>query len=214
MPFTNSIHNEELLTPSAEFIEAKSLISAGRGWKKWPKLISKSAYERVCTDARNCLETIGVREKAIGHFLHETIDHYLEYGTLKPKYMQFMYELGLFVIFKRMIDEAISRRVKAIKAAALRKARKESEKLNSEVANAPEESLKSEKTGTTEHEPETSANTQPTISATSMSESPEALTGCSRDCLPPKAGRFLSRSVMQHFGGNVCYNDVNNFTPE
>lgn len=130
MPLNQKIRNLRDLIPSPEFTEAYELISSKKGWKKWPKVVSKGVYEHLWLDARNCIGAFGFEERRVNEFMSETIDYYLENGTLKPGYEQYVWELGLFAILKRRIDEAVSRRVRAIRAAALRRERRETAKAS------------------------------------------------------------------------------------
>ncbi len=126
-PFEEMVFTDDNVTPSAEFIEAKSLISSGKGWKKWPKIISKPVYEKIRDAVRICIDGFHLPDTktAFDKFMLYVIDYYLEHGTLRPGYGQRLWELGLFAIFKRRIDEAIARRVRCIRAAALRRERRE-----------------------------------------------------------------------------------------
>ncbi len=126
LPFEGTIYNEANLTPTSDFLEAYTLISSGKTWKKWSKIISQKAYRRLEEDARASIESFGLEnpEKALKDFMTGTIDFYLEHGTLKPGYMQYFWELALFAMFRTDIDTAINRRVKAIRSAKLRRQRK------------------------------------------------------------------------------------------
>ncbi len=130
VPFDDVVFNDEPLFPPAEYVEAYAVISTSRGWKKWPKVISKKVYDRICEDARLCINEFRVKdpEKAYDEFITLTIDYYIDHGTLREGYRQYLWELGLFAIFKRRIDEAIARRARAIRQAALRRQRKLEEK--------------------------------------------------------------------------------------
>lgn len=129
MPFNTTICNAGPATPSAEFLEAYSVISSAKGWKKWPRIISRSVYDRIREDVCNCILAFGLDEAVAEAYMHNIIDFYLENGVLEPGRSLAKWELGIFTIFKRVIDSAISRRVKAIKAAAVRKARNKAAKV-------------------------------------------------------------------------------------
>ncbi len=122
-PFTGYTYTDSDLKPTPEFSEAFSLISSSKGWKRWPKIISKKVYERIHDEAWQCITTFAVPtpQWRFKDFMRDLIDYYLAHGTLKPDNQYYFWELGLFAIFKRRIDEAIRRRVRAIRAAAVRR---------------------------------------------------------------------------------------------
>ncbi len=129
-PFTGYIYTESDLKPTAEFTEALAIISTTKGWKKWSKVISKKVYDRIHDDAWQCIATFGIAnpEKTFNDFMRDLVEYYLDHGTLKPDTQYYHWEMGLFAMFKRRIDEAIVRRVRAIRAAQIRRQRKGEEK--------------------------------------------------------------------------------------
>lgn len=137
MPFNNTIINSENLVAPEWFVNAKAVISTGKGWKKWQKTVSRSVYERILDDIRNFGEKTGVEERLINRFIIKTLDYYIDNGSLQPCKCQYNWELGLFALFKRRIDEAIRRRVRAIEAAARRRERIDA--LKESQAQTPED---------------------------------------------------------------------------
>lgn len=125
MPFNNTSVNPDDLVAPEWFINAKALISSRKGWKKWPKVVTRPVYERICEDLRLFAEKVGVEERMITRFKTKTLDYYIEHGTLMPCRFQYNVELGLLALFKRRIDESILRRVRAIRAASLHRERKD-----------------------------------------------------------------------------------------
>ncbi len=125
-PFDNAVHNPAQLSPTPEFTDALALISASKGWRKWPKIISKKVYDRIREDAWAAIEQFGVPEpqKALNDFMTETVDYYLSHGTLQPNFLQYFWETALFGMFKLQIDAAVNRRVRALRAAGRRRERK------------------------------------------------------------------------------------------
>lgn len=148
MPFNNTSVNPDDLVAPEWFVNAKALISSSKGWKKWPKVVSRPVYERICEDLRLFAEKVGVEERMVTRFKTGTLDYYIEHGTLMPCRFQYNVELGLLALFKRRIDESILRRVRAIRAAALRRERKEA--LKKMQTQSPDEAL--QQSGMSAHE--------------------------------------------------------------
>lgn len=124
MKFNDSIYNPDVLEPTEEFKEAYALISTCKSWKKWNKIVTKPVYERIREEARMAIESFGLDVRFFNDLMRDTIDYYLEHGTLKPKYQQFNWEMGLLAIFKKEIDAAWRRRYRAMLAAAKRRENK------------------------------------------------------------------------------------------
>lgn len=118
------IYNPIDLRPDKEFIDAKTLISSSKSWKKWSKTVSKALYEQICEDIMNAASAMGLNSVEVADFIRNVIDYYIDNGTLKPRHCQFGWEMALFAIFKRQIDRSIRRRYKAMLAAQKRRKQK------------------------------------------------------------------------------------------
>lgn len=125
MNFDNTVKNPSDLKASEEFIEAKALISSGKGWKKWDKTITQAVYDRICEDARAAIEAFGLPESEWQYFKRDVIDYYIEHGTLMPGNKQFTWELVIFNLLRRDIDAAIRRRYRIMLAAHRRREKKQ-----------------------------------------------------------------------------------------
>lgn len=164
---THSVPNPKEIAVPEWYAEAVAVISTSKTWKKWSRPVSKKFYEQLLGDIRNSFSAMGLDCKALGFFITDTIDYYIDHGTLKPTYSQYIWELGLFHAFKRRIDEAIVRRCRAIARAAARRARIETES-----------ETETEKTPVTPPAPSTSATapaaTTPSAPATASAATPTA----------------------------------------
>lgn len=128
---THSVCNPKDVVAPQWYSEAVALISTSKSWKKWSRPVSKKFYARLLEDIGSAFSAMGLEQKALDFFITDTIDYYIDHGTLKPAYSQYVWELGIFHAFKSRIDEAITRRSRAIAGAASRRARLEAAKPSS-----------------------------------------------------------------------------------
>lgn len=106
---------------SKEFRQALALISSSKSWRKWQKPVSKSAYEKICQDAREGVLAFGLTDEQADKFIENYIDFYLGNGYIDPAQSLNPFYLGIFATLRRQIDESIARRYKAMLRASQRK---------------------------------------------------------------------------------------------
>lgn len=135
MRLTKTVVNPKEVTAPEWYTEAVTIISSSKSRGKWRRPVSKSFYEKLCADAINAMASMGMEQKDFDYFIHDTLDYYIDHGYLKPSFSQYVWEIGLFHAFKRLIDAAICRRARSVRAAAERRMRKEAEAAD--VAEAP-----------------------------------------------------------------------------
>ena len=126
------------LCPSKSFKEALALISTSKSWSKWQKPVSKSAYDKICSDVREGIMAFGLDEQQALDFITNYIDCYLAHGILDPKCGGNSFFMGLFASLRRQIDAAVQRRFRAMLSASRRlKSDKSTAKVLSPVLESP-----------------------------------------------------------------------------